>query len=305
MSTVDNTVPRRQLGRHLREMRHTAGLTIAEVARHIGRGAGTVQRLETGYPGRIHLDDITALCELYDETERRDALHWLAKEAGETATNGRWWHEYGELIPDDFELYVGLESAASTLTIYRPDMVSGLFQTPGYARALDTIYFAREDMEEIDQRIRVRLGRQRILTRKRNPVAVSLILDESVLHRMVGGRKTMASQLRRLADLSANVDVRVLPFARGFPLGTYTGPFTVLDFERTAHEPATVFVESSYTGDVYYDRPDSVARYRKAFQAMRTVALNTVDTKCLLRTRAKEYERERRSEKCTVVQVEP
>lgn len=214
MSTVDNTVPRRQLGRHLREMRHATGLTIAEAARDIGRGAGTVQRLETGHPGRIHLDDVTALCELYDETERQDALHWLAKEAGETATNGRWWHEYGELIPDDFELYVGLESAASTLTIYRPDMVSGLFQTIWYAKALDTICFPGSVSEEQDGRIQMRTGRQKILTRKRNPVGVNLVLDDAVLHPIVGGRKTMAAQLRKLADMPANVKVRVLPFAR-------------------------------------------------------------------------------------------
>lgn len=288
-----NTVPRRQLGRHLREMRHAAGLSLAEAARHMGCGTGTIQRLETGYPGRIRLDLITGLCELYDELGQQDLLLGLAKEAAAEARNGGWWHEYGELIPAGFELYVGLESVASTLTVYRPDMVSGLFQNGSYARALDAIYFPENTPEELDRRVRVRLGRQKIITRKRNPVAVSLILDEAVLHRMVGSRKTMASQLRHLADLPPNVNVRVLPFSKGFPLGTSTGPFTVLDFAPSMHEPTTVFVESSYTGDMYYDRPDSVDRYRNAFAAMRNVTFNPVDTKCLLRTRAREFERER------------
>lgn len=224
---------------------------------------------------------------------QKDLLLGLAKEAAAESRNGGWWHEYGELIPDDFELYVGLESVVSTLTVYRPDMVSGLFQTAAYARALDSIYFPKDTQEELDSRVRMRLGRQKIITRKRNPVAVSLILDEAVLYRIVGSRKTMTAQLRHLADLPPNVDVRVLPFSKGFPLGTSTGPFTVLDFAPSTHEPATVFVESSYTGDVYYDRPDSVDRYRKAFAGMRNVALDPVGTKCLLRTRAREFERER------------
>ncbi|MBF6082709.1 helix-turn-helix domain-containing protein [Nocardia cyriacigeorgica] len=293
MPTSGNTVPRRQLGKHLREMRQAAGLSIAEAARQIGRGAGTVQRLETGHPGKIHIPDIVGLCELYDEVEQQEALLGLAKEAGSESRNGGWWHEYGELIPAKFAPYLGLESVASSLMVYRPDLVSGLFQTAGYARALDSAYFSGSDSEELDRRVRMRLGRQRIISRKRNPVAVKLILDEAVMHRVVGGRKVMAAQLRCLADLPPNVNVRVLPFATGFPLGTSTGPFTVLDFERTAHEPPTVFVESSYTGDMYYDRPVSVERYRKAFQTMWNVALNEVDTKCLLRARAREYERER------------
>ncbi|OQS16551.1 hypothetical protein B0T36_02340 [Nocardia donostiensis] len=292
MSTVDNTVPRRQLGRHLREMRQAAGLTIAEAARRIGRGAGTVQRLETGHPGRIHLADITGLCELYDEEERQDALLGLAKEAGAESKNGGWWHEYGELILDGFELYVGLESVASSLTIYRPDMVSGLFQTAGYARSLDMVYFPHDSADELDRRVRMRAGRQRIVTRKRRPVSVSVILDEAVLHRVVGGRKTMASQLRHLSNMPPNVNLRVLPFSTGFPAGASTGPFTILDFDQGAREPSTVYVES-YTGAMYYDRPGAVAHYRKAFQAIQAVALDVVGSKNLLRARAREYERER------------
>ncbi|WP_040833912.1 helix-turn-helix domain-containing protein [Nocardia brevicatena] len=287
-----NTVPRRQLGRHLREMRQASGLTLVEAARHIGCGTGTVQRLETGYPGRIRLDIITELCELYDEPEQKDLLLGLAKEAATESRNGGWWHEYGELIPDDFELYVGLESVASKLTVFRPDMVSGLFQTAGYARALDAIFFPNEPAAELDRRVRMRLGRQKIITRKRNPVEVKLILDEAILNRVVGGRNTMAAQLRHLADMPLSVDVRVLPFAAGFPVGISTGPFTVLDFTPATREPSTVYVEL-YTGDLYYDRSDAVDRFRNAFHAMLRAALGTVDSKNLLRAKAKEYERAR------------
>lgn len=247
MPTSGNTVPRRQLGKHLREMRQAAGLSIAEAARQIGRGAGTVQRLETGHPGKIHIPDIVGLCELYDEVEQQEALLGLAKEADGDAGNGRWWHEFGELIPDSFEPYLGLESAASSLTVFRPDMISGLFQTVGYARALESSYAPKDSAEEVERLLQMRVGRQKIIKRKRNPVSVTLIVDEAVLNRVVGGRKTMAAQLRHLADMPPNVVVRVLPFAAGIPTGMAPGPFTILDFASGALEPATVYVES-YTG---------------------------------------------------------
>ncbi|MBF6102243.1 helix-turn-helix domain-containing protein [Nocardia cyriacigeorgica] len=292
MPTSGNTVPRRQLGKHLREMRQAAGLSIAEAARQIGRGAGTVQRLETGHPGKIHIPDIVGLCELYDEVEQQEALLGLAKEADSEPTSGGWWHEFGELIPDSFAPYIGLESVASSLTVFRPDMVSGLFQTPGYARALDAMYFPGEGPEDLERRVRVRIGRQRIITRKRNPVSAYLIIDEAALHRVVGGPRTMAAQLRHLADMPPNVTVRVLPFASGFPAGMSTGPFTILDFVKATSDPATVYVES-YTGAMYYDRKPAVDRYRKAFQAIQKVALDTAGSKSLLRARARECERER------------
>ncbi len=50
MGKIPTTIPRRQLGRHLREMRLEAGLSIQDAARLIERGAGTLQRLESGTP---------------------------------------------------------------------------------------------------------------------------------------------------------------------------------------------------------------------------------------------------------------
>ena len=46
----------------------------------------------------------------------KDVLISLAKE---TKTKG-WWHAYGDVIPDWFELYVGLETAATRLRKYEP-----------------------------------------------------------------------------------------------------------------------------------------------------------------------------------------
>jgi transcriptional regulator with XRE-family HTH domain len=283
------TIPRRQLGRYLRDLRQEAGLSIQTAARLIERGAGTLQRLEKGEAGRIRLLDIQALCQLYDAPEKLPGLLELAKVAQSNDGDGLWWYEYGNAIRADFELYVSLESAASKLTVFRPDIISGLFQTPSYARALDTAYYPDATTEEYDQRVNVRLNRQRIITRRRNPVEVELMLDETVLRRMVGDPQVMAAQLHHLASLPGNVTVYLLPFETGFPLGVACGPFTVLDFDKVTGERSTVYVEG-YRGNMYYDLDDAISQYRDTFERLKAVALSPADSRQALRRVAREYE---------------
>ncbi|MBF6302549.1 helix-turn-helix domain-containing protein [Nocardia amamiensis] len=293
MGKIPTTIPRRQLGRRLRDMRLEAGLSIQDAARLIERGAGTLQRLEKGEANRIRLLDIQALCQIYDRIDQLPGLLELAKVAASgDGEQGLWWHEYGDAIRADFELYVSLEASASKLTVYRPDIISGLFQTPAYARALDTLYFPDASPDDLDQRVRVRLNRQRIITRRRNPVEVDVLLDENALRRIVGDPDVMAGALRHLANLPENVTIRVLPFSVGFPLGVACGPFTVLDFDRATGEPPTVYVEG-YRGNMYYDRAEAVTQYRDTFQTLQRVALSPAESTHLLRRVAKEYQGER------------
>ncbi|MFE7720120.1 helix-turn-helix domain-containing protein [Nocardia rhizosphaerihabitans] len=283
------TIPRRQLGRYLRDMRQEAGLSIQNAARLIERGTGTLQRLEKGEAGRIRFLDIQALCQVYGTTDKYPALEELAKAAASNDGEGLWWHEYSDAIRADFELYVSLESSASKLTIFRPDILSGLFQKASYARALDRLYYPAANEDELDQRWNVRVNRQRIITRRRTPVQVDLLLDETVLRRVVGDAWTMTNQLHHLADLPANVTVQVLPFTSGYPLGVAPGPFTVLEFDRVTGEKPTVYVEG-YRGNMYYDKPEAVTQYRDTFSRLEAQAMSPADSKQALRRIAREYE---------------
>lgn len=283
-----SNLPRRQLGRYLRELRHESGLPIAQVARLIGRGVGTVQRLETGEIARIKTRDIEELCLVYDSPEWVEPLKGLAQQANAKS----WWHEYGDLIPAGFNVYVGLEAAAERLTVYRPDMVSGLFQTPDYARALDRIYFDDEPSTAFDRRVQLRMRRQRLIRRKRQPASAQLVVDEGALRQIVGDVKVMAAQLRHLADLPPNAAVHVLPAGAGFPLGISPGPFTILDFKKNLAgeplDPTVVYVES-YAGDLYLEGEGTVRLYRQAHNKIRSAALSEAESKLWLRRVAKEY----------------
>jgi Domain of unknown function (DUF5753) len=45
-----------------------------------------------------------------------------------------WWSKYGDLLPDWFEEYLGLEGAASVVRTFELQFVHGLAQTESYAR---------------------------------------------------------------------------------------------------------------------------------------------------------------------------
>ncbi|WP_280460312.1 helix-turn-helix domain-containing protein [Nocardia carnea] len=292
MADIGSTLPRRQIGRYLRDLRQGAGLTIAEVARRIERGATTVQRLETGAAERIRLWGIEAICRVCGADETTiEALKGLAQQGD----SRRWWHQYGDLIPLDFDVYMGLEAGARKLTSFQ-ELVPGLLQTLDYARMLTRVAHPSAPDDEIARRVELRRRRQIMLTKKNDPVPFDVVLDESVLHRVIGSRRIMETQLRHLADMGtrANIAIRVLPFSVGIPLGDLTGPFVILDFEvppaGDSTEPPVVYAEG-YTGDMYFEDPDVVEQYRNAHADLRRVALNEQDSRHLLREKAREFAR--------------
>ncbi|MFF3221493.1 helix-turn-helix domain-containing protein [Nocardia suismassiliense] len=286
-----STLPRRQLGRYLRDWRTQAGLTIAEASRLMEWGASTLQRLEKGQADRIRTIDIQELCRIYGiPDELADGLKGLAQQAAVKS----WWHAYGDLIPENFDVYVGLEASAQQLSSYQSELILGLLQTADYARALHRLGYPDDSEAELERRVQLRLQRQALITRKASPATVAVVLHESVLRRVVGGAKVMAAQLRHLADLSTNdnVAVRILPFAAGIPLGDSTGPFTVLEFGTDSKgqpvEPPVVYVEG-FTGDLYLERPVDVQRYHRAHECLQRAALDIQTSRHLLRQIAKEF----------------
>ncbi|MFI9507446.1 helix-turn-helix domain-containing protein [Nocardia sp. NPDC052566] len=288
--SASSTLPRRQLGRYLRDWRTQAGLTIAEASRLMEWGASTLQRLEKGQADRIRTIDIQELCRIYGIPDTvTDGLKGLAQQAAVKS----WWHAYGDLIPENFDVYVGLEASAQQLTAYQSELVLGLLQTADYARALNRLGYPDDSDTEIERRVQLRLQRQALITRKVSPATLDVVLDESVLRRAVGGAKVMAAQLRHLADMSTrpNVSLRILPFAAGVPLGDTTGPFTVLTFGTDGKgqpiEPPVVYAEG-FTGDLYLERPADVRRYLQAHVCLQRHALDVQPSRHLLRQVAKE-----------------
>jgi hypothetical protein len=198
--------------------------------------------------------------------------------ARETKARG-WWHAYGDVIPEWLDIYIGLEEAASQLSAYQTELVPGLLQTEQYARAVITADNPGVDGEEIGRRVHVRIARQALIRRQTAPPQLTVVLNEAILRRPVGGRAVMAGQLESLAGSAAlpHVTVRVVPFRAGLHHGVMSGPFVILRFPRNGDgrdsEPATVYVEG-FTGALYLDKPHEVQRYATAFQSIWAAALD-------------------------------
>jgi hypothetical protein len=286
-----STVPRRQLGRYLRDLRNRSRMTIKVAAQELEWSEPKLWRIETGQTSLRSLD-VEAMCRLYGApADLTQALMGLARE---TKARG-WWHAYGDVIPDGFDVYIGLEEAASRLEWYESELVPGLLQTEDYARTVITADNPGVAEEEIDRRVHVRVARQGLLGRTIASPELRVVLNEAILRRPIGGPAIMAHQLRHLAEASElpNVLLRVVPFSAGLHRGVMSGPFEILRFPPNGDgrdsEPPTVFADG-FTGDLYLDKPAEVDRHATAFAAIWDAALEERISRSLIDQAAKELE---------------
>ena len=266
------TVRRRELGTLLRSLRTDAGLTVDYVAERLECSASKVSRLETGQRG-ASLRDVRDLCALYGvSAAEQDRLITLAREGKQQA----WWHSFDLR----YLTYVGLEDEAASIRLYNANVVPGLLQTPDYARAVTTAVLPERTPDVVDQEVDARLTRQHLLT-KENPPEIQVVLDESVLHRAVGGPAVMRAQLERLLDLSRlpNVSVHVLPYESG-ALPAVETKFNILSF-ATPEVSDVVFIEG-LVGDLYLERPADVLEYEKVFGILLGIVLGAEQTNNLI-----------------------
>jgi len=278
-----STVPRRQLGRYLSELRAAAGLTVKAAAHELERSLPTMHRIEGGRVA-VRALDVEQMCHLYRASE--DMTKALMALARETKAKG-WWSAYGDVVPEWFDLFVGLEAAANRMSEYEQNVVPGLFQTEGYARTLMAAENPGETPPEIERRVELRLQRQAILRRPVDPPVLRVALHEAVLRGRVGGPAVMADQLRSLAGLSGlpNVSMRVVPASAGYHPGVVSGAFIILRFPLNGggreSEPPTVYQEM-YTGALYLDKSAEVARFDTAFEVIWQTALDEESSKDLI-----------------------
>ncbi|TDC59790.1 XRE family transcriptional regulator [Micromonospora sp. KC207] len=283
--TSGSTVPRRQLGRLLTQLREDASVSLDAAAEGLDCSRQKVWRIEKGLVP-VRLVDARAMCEMYRVPEDMKAI--VTGLAKETRAKG-WWHSYGEIVPPWFSLYVGLESNAAALRQYDAELIPGLLQTREYAAELFHRKNPTMSEAEREKLVEVRMQRQHVLMR-RLPSAPTLkvVMSEAVLRRTIPDRQAMAGQLRHLLDVAAlpNVSLRVLPLAAGPPLASETGTFVLLDFPqafgRASTEPTTVYLEN-ITGALYLDKPAEVAAYEHVWSDLETLASDEAESEEMIK----------------------
>ncbi|BCB79755.1 helix-turn-helix transcriptional regulator [Phytohabitans flavus] len=260
------TTLRRQLGAELRRLR--ADRTVADVAAELGWSESKLSRIETANTG-VRPKDLDRLLEAYAVAE--DARARIRALAGQSRQRA-WWEAYGDVLPNAYETYIGFEAEAIGIYNYEAQIVPGLLQTAEYASAViqaDGIY---EDDEVHGQRVAVRMARQAVLTRD-PPPKLSVILDEAVLRRQIGGPDVMRRQLTSLAEANERkmITVQILPFSAGAHRAL-AGSFVILEFSGNSDHPL-VYCEGM-TGGVFRSRQDELRSYWMSYESLRSVALS-------------------------------
>jgi transcriptional regulator with XRE-family HTH domain len=282
MSETGSTVPRRQVGRLLRQLREQAGISLLGAAEELEFSRARMYRIEKGeVPVRKH--DVIAMCNVYRATERMTEV--LIGLAHESKAKG-WWHAYGDVVPAWFELYVGMEQAASRLRSYAPTVIPGLLQREEYAEWIFRKWIGGNDAA-VDNAVAMRLERQSLLSRTRPPAPkLEVLIDEGVLRRAIPDRFGMQRQLAHLMNASSrpDVSVRVLPFAAGPHKAASSGQFTILEFPAVgtaSPEPTTIYCEN-LTGALYLDKLQEVESYESIWGELTSVALSHTESDDLI-----------------------
>jgi transcriptional regulator with XRE-family HTH domain len=268
LSAVDSsggpTVLRMLLGSQLRKLREAAGITPERAGYEIRASRSKISRVEHGRVG-FKERDVADLLTLYGVTDEQVHRRMLA--LAQQANSPGWWARYGDVLPDWFETYVGLEQATSLIRTYELQFVPGLFQTREYARAVTVLGNRAAPAEDIERRVSLRMSRQQILTRADSVPRVWAVIDESALRRPLGGREVMRAQLKHLIELteSPQVTLQIMPFDRGGHSAA-GGSFAILRFAE-ADLPDIVYIEQ-LTGALYLDRPEEIDHYREVMNSL-------------------------------------
>lgn len=279
-SEANPTLRRRELGFLLRKLRTDRGLSVDDVSAELLISPAKISRLETGRSG-ASARDMRDLCDLYQVTDadERDRLMTLAREGKERA----WWQAYS--LP--YGTYVGLEADAASIKDYNSDVVTGLLQVEGYARALLQAAEPPLDHEAIQQRVGARLKRQVLLTREGGPL-FHCILDEAALHRHVGGAAVMRAQLGHIIEAASlpNVTFQLIPLDYGaHPAMDST--FVITEFEEPTVNDV-VYVEG-LVGNIYLESVAELERYKGVFSRLSAIAEGPDESIALVRRIAAMY----------------
>lgn len=260
------TNPAAHLGGELRRIRLDAGFESQEaLASALGFDRSVIGKAEQG--DRPPTDDVLAKwCETCGVPGAvrgmLDRMVVLARSAGGP-------------VPRWFEDWLDAERQAHILRLWSPVLVPGLLQTAEYARAL--FVGTGVDSETAEEMAAARLARQAILDRP-DPPHVVVMLDEPVLHRLIGSPQIMADQLVHIVEVSErlNVSVQVIPSETGANAGLSGA------FDLASGDGAPEVLRMEAVEDVTAETRMLVRKAANIFERVRADALPRTASRALI-----------------------
>jgi hypothetical protein len=250
-------------------------MSVEAVTAEVEWSTSKLIRIEGGQVG-ISVSDLNALLAVYGVVDRarQEELRMLAR-----ATRQRtWWSAYQSKTPAPYLEFIGAESDATRIRHYHPTLVPGLLQTKAYAKAIIEATALDElppDLAAARNEVRA-LRQENVLNRDGSP-ALTVILDEAVLRRPVGGPDTMREQLDHLLRLAARdtITMVVVPFSAG-PHPGLLGAFALMEYDDPANDDV-LCLETASGNVLLRDQPELISQYRRMAERLLALALSERD----------------------------
>ncbi|MFE2142978.1 Scr1 family TA system antitoxin-like transcriptional regulator [Streptomyces sp. NPDC059456] len=256
------------LGKMIKALREAAGLQQKELAARVRVSEELISSIERGVR--------TPQPDFLENADRalgaNGVLLAAIPEVKEALKRARTRH------PDWFRKFAEAEAVSVALHYYEVQAVPGLLQTEDYARAVFCHRRPVLDEETIEKRVADRLARQVILERWPAPT-FSFVLEESILHRPMGGEAVHRAQLRRLLEVGRlrTVHLQVMPMDRG-EHPAMEGSFTLL---RPKGRNEVAYTETYNHANLITD-PEQVRIYSERYGIIRAQALTPHESLALI-----------------------
>lgn len=265
---------RSALGKRLRELRRSAGITGRELAESLSWPASKVSKLENGRqaPSTRDIRDWTRITGSEGEAQALlTSLHTLEIQHAEWQSQLR-----GGLRPHQQEL-AEIDARTRSFRVFDPATIPGVLQTAEYARARfaeGALLFGVPD--DIDYAVRARMQRQELLYRRDKQF--HFVITEAALRYRRSALDVHITQLDRLMSLSAlpNVRLGIIGFGTRFTVGPWHA-FWLRDERRVTVE--------TFSAELNLSQPREIELYTRVFEQMATVASYRREARALI-TRA-------------------
>ena len=250
-------------------MRTAARLTFEEAYERLEMSDTTLNRIERGTTG-VGVHTVKSMLDLYGVgAQEWEPILALVREANRKG----WWAAYGLTNKS----YVAMETAASEIRSFDLGYIHGLLQTEEYMKAIAAGSLRTEQTRHT---MAIRRIRQQRLFSGHDRLRLRVVVDESALRRLVGGREVMRGQLLHLLDATSLAEIQILPAEVGGHVGLH-GSFAVLDFPEP-DEPSVGYFEHVLRA-TFINRMADVQRCTLAWEHLRSQALSARESQGLLK----------------------
>lgn len=275
------TVRSRRLGAQLRDLRTNANIRGIELAKAAGVSQSHLSQCENGRAVLAAKQLDAALAHLGVADDQAEHMQKLRRDAAKKG----WWHDFVDVLPEQVEVLIGLETEASWLRTYEGGVIPGLLQTRDYAEAVISAATPYVRPEDIERRVDLRMRRQERLAEP--DCQLTAVIGEEAIRYQVGGAAVLREQLYHLINVVAryNVTVQVVPFTAGAHPGRGEN-YMILSFPEPT-DPEAVYLET-LTSWAFREKPHEIRAYTYTFNAITALALSPKESMELINVAAEE-----------------